>query len=170
MEYLLLLIGGAIGGAVGWYIAEERGNQKLRDVSSGWERKVKHIETEVKTADQAHDDTKAKLLELQEALTAAESENQTLRAQLAAADATAAAPAPATQPAGPASRAASDLTQIKGIGKVLAGKLEEIGISSLHDLARLEESELPALKEKLDTRSPVDLVAWRNAAREMVAH
>ncbi|MEO1019355.1 MAG: helix-hairpin-helix domain-containing protein, partial [Pseudomonadota bacterium] len=61
-------------------------------------------------------------------------------------------------------------TQIKGIGKVLAGKLGEVGIGSVDDLARLEENEITAIKDKLDARGPIDLIAWRDKAREIVAH
>ncbi len=174
MEILLLLLAGLIiGGAVGWYLAEQRGVRKLQEVSEGWERKLKHIEAEVKRADAAHEETKTKLRDLQEQMTSQDTEKKTMESDLAehrAVEGVSLRSEPATDATPRVTLTpASDLTQIKGIGKVLAGKLGEVGIASIDDLARLDEGEIEAIRDKIDARGPVDLMAWRDAARAMVA-
>ena len=57
--------------------------------------------------------------------------------------------APSLESSTPEHRSEDDLTRIKGVGKVIAGKLQALGISSFKQVAQLSGSEIPELEEKL---------------------
>lgn len=76
---------------------------------------------------------------------------EALEAQLDAREAEA---SPETEPPRPADPPAKDdLTRIKGIGNVTAGRLEEHGYTSFAQIAALSPEEAEALEEKLDVFS-----------------
>ena len=61
---LWLLIGIAIGAAAVWAIIKRRIDEEISATRTSYEGRLAHLQAEVGRADQAHEETKAKLLEL----------------------------------------------------------------------------------------------------------
>ena len=60
---------------------------------------------------------------------------------------------------------ADDLTRIRGIGKVLAKKLHELGITSFHQLAELSPADANRINEAIDFPGRVEREHWIEQAR-----
>jgi predicted flap endonuclease-1-like 5' DNA nuclease len=60
-----------------------------------------------------------------------------------------------------------DLTRIRGIGRVLAARLAEAGVTRCHQLAELSEDEVDALDQRLNLRGRARRDAWRDQAQQL---
>ena len=70
-------------------------------------------------------------------------------------------PAAEEAPAAPAaSDGGDDLTKIKGLGKVFAGKLNDAGITTFAQMAALSADEITALEEKLNVSGKFEKEDW----------
>jgi len=86
-----------------------------------------------------------------------------------AAEAPEPAPAKEEKPAEAAEPAATDgddLTKIKGLGKVFAGKLNDAGITTFAQMAALSTDEIAALEEKLNVSGKFEKEGWVDQAKE----
>lgn len=82
-----------------------------------------------------------------------------------------AAPPPAAEPPPPApsaSAAKGDLTKIKGIGPVLQGKLETLGITSLQQVAGLTAADIDRIDEAIDFKGRIQREKWVEQAKALV--
>lgn len=73
-------------------------------------------------------------------------------------------PAPAVPPA---PKTSDDLTLIKGIGKVLARKLRELGVTTFHQLAELSPADAHRINEAIDFPGRVEREHWIEQARTL---
>lgn len=64
---------------------------------------------------------------------------------------------------------ADDLTQISGVGKVLVGKLNDAGINSLEQVAKLTADDIAALDEKLSFKGRIERDNWVQQAKDILA-
>ena len=60
------------------------------------------------------------------------------------------------------------LTEINGIGKVIAGKLEEAGYTTVTQIASLTEADLDQLEESLGLRSRIEREDWISQAKSLI--
>ena len=74
--------------------------------------------------------------------------------------------APKTEAAPAAASGADDLTKIKGLGKVFAGKLADEGITSFAQISALSGDEIAALEEKLGASGKFEKNDWVAQAAE----
>ena len=74
-----------------------------------------------------------------------------------------AAPAPA-----PEAKAADDLTEIKGIGKVIERRLRELGVTSFRQLAELSPEEAKRINEAIDFPGRIEREHWIEQARALL--
>jgi len=84
----------------------------------------------------------------------------------------AAEPAPAAEAAPaaePAAEGGDDLTKIKGLGKVFAGKLNDAGITTFAQIAALSADEITALEEKLNVSGKFEKEGWVDQAKEFAS-
>ena len=73
-----------------------------------------------------------------------------------------AAPKKAAAPA-----AADDLTKMKGLGKVFAGKLEAEGITTFAQIAKMKKADIDALEEKIGAAGKFESNDWVAQAKEL---
>lgn len=73
-----------------------------------------------------------------------------------------AAPKKAAAPA-----SADDLTKMKGLGKVFAGKLEAEGITSYAQIAKMKKADIDALEEKIGAAGKFESNDWVAQAKEL---
>lgn len=82
-----------------------------------------------------------------------------------------AAKEPAAKKAAPKKEAApakaDDLTKMKGLGKVFAGKLEAEGITTFAQIAKLKKAEIEALEEKIGASGKFESNDWVAQAKEL---
>lgn len=82
-------------------------------------------------------------------------------------------PAPAAEAAAAEAPAAAsgedDLTKISGVGPVLAGKLAELGYSTLAQIAELTPEQVAEIDEKLNFKGRIDREDWIGQAKAMIA-
>ena len=69
---------------------------------------------------------------------------------------------------GPDSAAADDLTKIKGIGQVLKGKLNRLGITTFKQIAEFTEADIERVNAELDFPGRIEREQWVDQAREFV--
>ncbi len=76
----------------------------------------------------------------------------------------------ATSPASetPGSGAADDLTRIKGIGQVLKGKLNQLGITTFRQIAEFTAADIERIDAVLDFPGRIEREKWVEQARDMV--
>ena len=76
----------------------------------------------------------------------------------------------ATAPASPApaSGGGDDLTKIKGIGHVLKGKLNGLGITTFRQIAEFTEADIARVDAELDFPGRIERERWVDQAREFV--
>ena len=79
--------------------------------------------------------------------------------------------APAKKKAAPkkeaAPAAADDLTKMKGLGKVFAGKLEAEGITTFAQIAKMTKADIEALEEKIGAAGKFESNDWVAQAKEL---
>ncbi len=69
---------------------------------------------------------------------------------------------------GPASGAADDLTKIKGIGQVLKGKLNQLGITTFKQIAEFTPADMDRVNAVLDVPGRIERERWVDQAKEFV--
>ena len=118
--------------------------------------------------------------DLQEQLRQRDGQIKQLEADLAEcrAKAASAASAPATGAAGgttpayaataPASGGGDDLTKIKGIGQVLKGKLNRLGITTFKQISEFTEADIERVNAELDFPGRIERERWVEQARDFV--
>ncbi len=77
------------------------------------------------------------------------------------------AEAVAAEPA--AASGEDDLTKISGVGPVLAGKLAEIGFSTIAQIAELTAEQVNEIDEKLNFKGRIEREDWIGQAKSMIA-
>ena len=60
---------------------------------------------------------------------------------------------------------ADDLTRIKGIGKVLASRLNNMGITNFEQIAAFKAADIERIKREINSRGAGDPSNWINQAR-----
>ena len=79
------------------------------------------------------------------------------------------APAPPhALPARPTAKTADDLTEIKGIGKVIERRLHELGVTSFRQLAELSPAEAKRINEAIDFPGRIERERWIEQARALL--
>ncbi len=82
-----------------------------------------------------------------------------------------AAAKPAAKKAAPKKEAApakaDDLTKMKGLGKVFAGKLEAEGITTFAQIAKMKKADIEALEEKIGASGKFESNDWVAQAKEL---
>ena len=75
-----------------------------------------------------------------------------------------------TLPAGqtPGGGAADDLTKINGIGQVLKGKLNKLGITTFRQIADFTAADIERIDAVLDFPGRIEREKWVEQARDMV--
>ena len=68
----------------------------------------------------------------------------------------------------PASGEADDLTKIKGIGPVLKGKLNRLGITTFRQIAEFTEADIERVSAELDFPGRIERERWVEQARDFV--
>jgi large subunit ribosomal protein L21 len=84
---------------------------------------------------------------------------------------------PAAKPKTPAKKAparkaadkADDLTQISGIGRVIADKLADLGITRLKQIAGLSAKKAAEIDEQLNFKGRIEREEWIEQAKELIA-
>ncbi|MCR9268998.1 MAG: 50S ribosomal protein L21 [Hyphomonadaceae bacterium] len=78
---------------------------------------------------------------------------------------------PAAKKAAPKKEAApakaDDLTKMKGLGKVFAGKLEAEGITTFAQIAKMKKADIEALEEKIGAAGKFESNDWVAQAKEL---
>lgn len=74
----------------------------------------------------------------------------------------------ASAPGGPGDAAGDDLTRIKGIGKVMQKKLNELGITHFRQLAELSGPEIRKINEAIEFPGRVEREHWVQQARDLM--
>jgi predicted flap endonuclease-1-like 5' DNA nuclease len=78
-------------------------------------------------------------------------------------------PEPETKSAANENQAkADDLTRIKGIGNVLASKLDGIGITKLEQIASLSQADVDRIKKQINSKGLGDPSNWIDQARSLM--
>ena len=77
--------------------------------------------------------------------------------------------APVEKAAAPASTEADDLTEINGIGPVIAGKLEGLGITTFKQIADLTPEDVERVDSELSFKGRIDREEWISQAKAKVA-
>ena len=77
--------------------------------------------------------------------------------------------APIEAPTEVADQVADDLTQISGIGPVIAEKLNGLGYSTIAQLAELDDSAVAEIEEQLSFKGRVEREEWIKQAKELVS-
>lgn len=150
------------GASVVGEVAEQRKGDKVMIVKkrqrSTYRRKKGHrqLETVVKITSILADGKKAPA---KKAAAKPAAKTEAPKAETAKAD------KPKAAPKAKASDKADDLTKIKGIGKVFAGKLNDEGINSYADIAGLNAKRVAELEEKLGVGDKFD--DWIAQAKDL---
>lgn len=74
MGFLWFLLGAAFGGILAFVLAVRQGRGRVEEMRAHWERKLRHATEEVRQADAAHEETKARLRQAEERLQRLEAE------------------------------------------------------------------------------------------------
>jgi len=75
-----------------------------------------------------------------------------------------ATPAAAARPR-PSTGAEDDLTEIKGIGGVLAGKLNKLGITSFRQIAEFTKADIERINAELNFKGRIEREKWVQQAK-----
>ncbi len=145
MSIASFIFGAAVGGAGVWYHVKSRASEDLADR----DREMSRLCVELAAA--------------QQALASASSDHRTNN------EAKTSKPKTESKTAANENQAkADDLTRIKGIGKVLAGKLNSIGITRFEQIAALKSADIERIKREMNSRGLGDLSDWTDQARELM--
>ncbi len=151
--FLLFALGLVAGVGLHWYLHERYRKEDHSAREAQHAAQLKALQDEVRQADAAHAETKQRLIALQ------------LGQQAQSVNGAAPAP-PSPEPVAPPS--ADDLTRVKGIGKVMEKKLQELGVTNLHQLARLEPHEVQRINAAIEFPGRVEREHWVEQARSIV--
>ncbi|MGH1426308.1 MAG: 50S ribosomal protein L21 [Arenicella sp.] len=87
------------------------------------------------------------------------------------------AAAPAAEKKAPAKKAApkkaastegaDDLSKISGVGPVIVGKLNDLGITTFEQIAKLKKAEIAEIDEKLNFKGRIERDDWIKQAKEL---
>ena len=69
----------------------------------------------------------------------------------------------------PVGATADDLTQINGIGPVIAEKLNALGFTTIEQIANLTDEEIPGIDEKLSFKGRIERENWVQQAKDLLA-
>jgi len=158
MAILWLIIGFLIGLAVAWNYLGGRTKMQSGESEAEASRQTGAGETAI-----AYSPDSDGLAELQEQVRQRDGKSSRLEAELAECRAKAASPA-----SSPASGTGDDLTKIKGIGQVLQGKLNALGITTFRQIAEFTEADIERVNAKLDFPGRIEREGWVEQAREFV--
>jgi predicted flap endonuclease-1-like 5' DNA nuclease len=98
----------------------------------------------------------------------AECRAKAVRATNAPAAAATGGTTPAYAATAPAGGAADDLTKIKGIGQVLKGKLNGLGITTFRQIAEFTEADIERVNTELDFPGRIERERWVEQARDFM--
>jgi predicted flap endonuclease-1-like 5' DNA nuclease len=136
------IFGVAVGGFGVWYHLKRRASEDLADR----DREMSRLCVELATA--------------QQALAYAATEHN------AKSEAKTAKPKTESKTAANGNQAkADDLTRIKGIGKVLASRLNNMGITNFEQIAAFKAADIERIKREINSRGAGDPSNWINQAR-----
>ena len=168
MEILWLIIGFIIGLLVACFYLDARYKKQLAEreaeLLQGNRRAEETLERER--------DAEIKRLESDLAECRAKAASTTSPVSSTAADMAGGTP-PASAAASPASdepdsAAADDLTKIKGVGQVLKGKLNQLGITTFKQIAEFTEADMERVNEVLDFPGRIQRERWVEQAKDLV--
>ena len=74
----------------------------------------------------------------------------------------------AEKPATETAAAADDLSAISGIGPVIIGKLADAGITTLQQVADLDEAKIAEIDEQLNFKGRIEREEWVEQAKKLV--
>ncbi len=177
MAILWLIIGFLIGLAVAWYYLGGRTKMLSGEGEAEASRQIGAGETAI-----AYNQDSDQLEKLQEQVRQRDGDISRLEADLADCRAKAANPpttgaSAAAAPAfaassptssAPASGTGDDLTKIKGIGQVLQGKLNALGITTFRQIAEFTEADIERVNGKLDFPGRIEREGWVDQAKDFV--
>ena len=143
MAVLEFVVGGVAGAGLAWMVLVGR-HRKPQAPSTDTSGELKRQQAEI--------------TELRSRLAAAETARARAQAGSGPASAKPAAPKATATPA-------DDLTRIKGIGPVLAKKLQAMGINSFRQIADFTPADIQRITETLNVRGRVD--QWVEQARAL---
>ena len=129
------------------------------------ETRNKSLAAEAAQAKRAAEQAVEQEMRQRQLVTQLQSELAGLRRETAAE--TAPAPPPAL-PTKPTAKTADDLTEIKGIGKVIERRLHELGVTSFRQLAELSPAEAKRINEAIDFPGRVERERWIEQARALL--
>ena len=129
------------------------------------ETRGKSLAAEAAQAKRAADQAVEQEMRQRQLITQLQSELAGLRRETAAE--VAPAPHPA-RPTTPTARTADNLTEIKGIGKVIERRLHELGVTSFRQLAELSPAEAKRINEAIDFPGRVERERWIEQARALL--
>ena len=75
--------------------------------------------------------------------------------------------APAKKAAAKKTEGADDLTKISGIGPVIVGKLNDMGITTFDQIAKLKKADIVEIDEKLNFKGRIERDEWIKQAKEL---
>lgn len=164
--FVLALLAGV---ALGWYLQLRYRQDEQTFNDAHYAAQLKQLQDEVRESDSALAETKERLIALQQEHQALQEELARLkRGDGAAGEPAAAAPQPppavTTAPSG-----SDDLTRIKGIGKVMEKKLQELGITSFRQLAELSPDEIRRINQAIEFPGRVERERWVEQARTLMS-
>jgi len=62
---------------------------------------------------------------------------------------------------------ADDLTKISGVGPVIVGKLNDMGITTFDQIAKLKKADISEIDEKLNFKGRIERDEWVKQAKEL---
>ncbi len=139
MSLVTFVLGAAVGAGGAWYYL----NQKSSDEVAERDREINRLKNELATAQRSPEPSPPAQLS---------SPNQAKKAQ----------------PKVKTSSRKDDLTRIKGIGKVLAEKLNEIGIESFEQIANFKQADIDHVKQEINIRGRGEPKNWVDQARSLI--
>jgi predicted flap endonuclease-1-like 5' DNA nuclease len=182
MAFLWFLLGLLVGAGVLWFILTRQSDQRVQEAEVRAAHDLEHATNNANEADLAHRETKERLIALQFEHQKLEQRAKELEARL---EALPAGPAPADgaaalegagraagerrPAAGPADGPSEDLKQIKGIGPTLERQLNELGITTIRQLADLKQDEIDRINASLAFAGRVERERWIEQARQLLA-
>lgn len=175
------LFGILIGALVTWWFLTNRFRTQLADKDAELDGVRRQARQELEQERNAHDETRRRLSDAEGREASAVESAQSLENDLALGSAQA-APGDAAPTAlfdrgsdrppdeAPADAATSpdDLTKIKGIGAVLQGKLNRLGITTFQQIADLTPAEVERINTALDFPGRIEREQWVEQARAIV--
>ena len=182
MWIVWLIIGFVIGLLVTWFYLEAQYKRQSAERAGGASLQAGGGEKAI-----AHSQDSARISALQDEVRQRDGKIARLEADLAdcrakaagtaspsaamaapAASSTGASPgaAPVHAAAAPAGDAGDDLTKIRGIGRVLKGKLNELGITTFQQIADFTEADIARVNSKLDFPGRIERERWVEQARD----